>query len=169
MDFSNKLSCETGSFSHYCNPHRHRILQPEALRLYFPDAGTPGCMVCFGPLLFLPVYLPVNVGPLGLPPAASPTRSIALPHALSTPAEPTSLPYPHNPPRFCPCVLYNSSCNPLFPLSPPHSPRAQLLRGMLISCNHLRERRKEQGTLKAAEGNFNLEKTRLRMTATPTH
>ena len=35
-----------------------------------------------------------------------------------TPAEPTS------PPQFCPCVLYNSSCNPLFPLSPPHSPLA---------------------------------------------
>ena len=41
-----------------------------------------------------------------------------------TPAEPTSLPHPHHPPRFCPCVLYNSSCNPLFPLSPPHSPLA---------------------------------------------
>ena len=35
-----------------------------------------------------------------------------------TPGEPTS------PPQFCPCVLYNSSCNSLFPLSPPHSPLA---------------------------------------------
>ena len=41
-----------------------------------------------------------------------------------TPAEPTSLPHLHPPPWFCPCVLYSSSCNPLFPLSPPHSPLA---------------------------------------------
>ena len=41
-----------------------------------------------------------------------------------TPSEPTSLPHPHHPPRFCPCVLHNSSCNPLFPLSPPDSPLA---------------------------------------------
>ena len=40
------------------------------------------------------------------------------------PAEPTSLPYLHHPPRFCPCVLYSSSCNPLSSLSPPHSPLA---------------------------------------------
>ena len=38
-----------------------------------------------------------------------------------TPAEPTSLPCSHPPPWFCPCVLYSSSCNPLFPLYPPHS------------------------------------------------
>ena len=37
-------------------------------------------------------------------------------------AKPTSL--PHLPPWFCPCVLYSSSCNLLFPLSPPHSPLA---------------------------------------------
>ena len=41
-----------------------------------------------------------------------------------TPAEPTSLPHLHPAPWFCPCVLYSSSCNPLFPLSPPHSPLA---------------------------------------------
>ena len=41
-----------------------------------------------------------------------------------TPAEPTSLPHLHPPPWFCPCVLYSSSCRPLFPLSPPHSPLA---------------------------------------------
>ena len=34
----------------------------------------------------------------------------------------THLPPPlHPPPWFCPCVLYSSSCNPLSPLSPPHS------------------------------------------------
>ena len=31
---SNKLSCDTGSFSHCCNPNR--FLQPEVLNLYFP-------------------------------------------------------------------------------------------------------------------------------------
>ena len=36
-----------------------------------------------------------------------------------TPAEPTSLPHLLPPPWFCPCVLYSSSCNPLFPLPPP--------------------------------------------------
>ena len=41
-----------------------------------------------------------------------------------TPTEPTSLPHLHPPPWFCPCVLHSSSCNPLFPLSPPHSPLA---------------------------------------------
>ena len=40
----------------------------------------------------------------------------------STPAKPTSLPCLHSPPWFCPCVLYSSSCKPLSPLSPPHSP-----------------------------------------------
>ena len=39
-----------------------------------------------------------------------------------TPAKPTSLPHLHPPPWFCPCVLYSSSCKPLSPLSPPHSP-----------------------------------------------
>ena len=41
-----------------------------------------------------------------------------------TPAEPTPLPHLHPPPWFCACVLYSSSCNPLSPLSPPHSPLA---------------------------------------------
>ena len=41
-----------------------------------------------------------------------------------TPSEPTSLPRLHPPPWFCPCVLYSSSCNPLSPLSLPHSPVA---------------------------------------------
>ena len=41
-----------------------------------------------------------------------------------TPSKPTFLPCLHPPPWFCPCVLYSSSCNPLSPLSPPHSPLA---------------------------------------------
>ena len=43
------------------------------------------------------------------------------PSLHSTPAEPPSLPHLQPPPWFCPCVLYSSSYNPLFPLSPPHS------------------------------------------------
>ena len=39
------------------------------------------------------------------------------------PANPTSLPHLYLPPWLCPCVLYSSSCKPLSPLSPPHSPR----------------------------------------------
>ena len=42
------------------------------------------------------------------------------PPQLNPPPSPTST----LPPQFCPFVLYNSSCNPLFPLSPPHSPLA---------------------------------------------
>ena len=41
-----------------------------------------------------------------------------------TPAEKTSLRHFHPHHRFCPCVLYSSSCNPLSSLSPPHSPLA---------------------------------------------
>ena len=40
------------------------------------------------------------------------------------PNPPTSLPRLHPPPWFCPCVLYSSSCKPLSPLSPLHSPLA---------------------------------------------
>ena len=36
VDLSNKLSCEAGSFSCHCKPHR--FSQSEALRLYFPTA-----------------------------------------------------------------------------------------------------------------------------------
>ena len=44
----------------------------------------------------------------------------------STPPQPIPPPSPHlyPPPWFCPCVLYSSSCKPLSPLSPPHSPLA---------------------------------------------
>ena len=38
------------------------------------------------------------------------------------PAKPTSLPHLHPSPWICPCVLYSSSCKPLSPLSPSHSP-----------------------------------------------
>ena len=41
-----------------------------------------------------------------------------------TPAETPSFPHLYPLPWFCPCVLYSSSCNPLSPLSPPHSPLA---------------------------------------------
>ena len=51
-----------------------------------------------------------------------------------TPAEKTSLRHFHPHHRFCPCVLYSSSCNPLFPLSTPHSPLA-LVRLFLTSMS----------------------------------
>ena len=34
VGLSEELSCEAGSFSHHCTPHR--VLQTEVLRLYFP-------------------------------------------------------------------------------------------------------------------------------------
>ena len=34
VGLSNELSCESGCFSHHCNPHR--FFQSEVLRLYFP-------------------------------------------------------------------------------------------------------------------------------------
>ena len=54
-----------------------------------------------------------------------------------TPAKPTSLPRLHPPPWFCPCVLYSSSCKPLSPLSPPHSPLA-IVRLFLTSLSLVR-------------------------------
>ena len=47
---------------------------------------------------------------------------ILSPSLHPTPAKPTSLPCFHPSPWFCPCVLYSSSCKPLSPLSPSHSP-----------------------------------------------
>ena len=43
-----------------------------------------------------------------------------------TPGEPTSLPPLHPPPWICSCVLYSSSCNPLYLLSPPPPPTPAL-------------------------------------------
>ena len=69
MDLSSGLSCEDGSFSHHCNPHR--FLQPEVLRL---------CCSCWNPRLrslscspiFLQVNPHTNVGP---PATALPAQS----------------------------------------------------------------------------------------------
>ena len=43
-----------------------------------------------------------------------------------SPANPTFLSHLYPTPLFCPCVLYSSSCRPLSPLSPPHSPLANV-------------------------------------------
>ena len=51
-----------------------------------------------------------------------------------TPFKTTSLPCFFPPPWFCPCVLYSSSCKPLSPLSPPHSPLA-IVRLILTSMS----------------------------------
>ena len=61
------------------------------------------------------------------------------PSLHSTPVKPTSLPAStlpclHPPLWFCPCVLHSSSCKPLSPLSPPHSPLA-IVRLFLISMS----------------------------------
>ena len=47
-----------------------------------------------------------------------------LPTPPPHPTWPTCLTNLHRARWFCPCVLYTSSCNPLFPLSPTHSPLA---------------------------------------------
>ena len=43
-------------------PQPPRVFSIRGLRLYFPCAGALGCVVCFTPPPFLPVYLCVNVG-----------------------------------------------------------------------------------------------------------
>ena len=62
----------------------------------FPCAGTLGCVVCLAPQLFLPVYLHMNVGLLGLsaasslgPPAAALTQVLSVQLPVSVP--PTGL------------------------------------------------------------------------------
>ena len=75
------------------------------LRLYFPT-GTLGCVVCFAPPPFLPVYLCANVGPQGLP--ATTLWGLL---AVAWPA-----PF-HNPP---PCWVRQPP--PCCESSPPHLP-----------------------------------------------
>ena len=53
-----------------------------------------------------------------------------------TPAATPSLPHLHPPLWFGPCVLYSSSCNTLFPLSPSNSPLV-LLDGSKLQCLRL--------------------------------
>ena len=105
MTLSNDLSCEAGSFS-CCRPNPHGVfnLRFEAL---FPRAGALGCVVCFAPLPFLPVYLCVNVGLQGLPAAARPALF-------------------HNPP---PCWVYQLP--PCCESSPPGCPSPPLLLGWM--------------------------------------
>ena len=69
VGLSSELSCEAGSFSRSCNPHR--CFPSEALRLYLP-ARMLGCTICLAPQLFLLVYRHKNVGPPGPPAATSP-------------------------------------------------------------------------------------------------
>ena len=47
---SSELSCEAGSFSFHCNPHRFLASGSEA---FFRYAGNLGCAVCLTRLLFL--------------------------------------------------------------------------------------------------------------------
>ena len=52
VDLSSELSCEAGSFSHCCIPHR---FLPPGFETLFYHTGTLGCMVCLAPQLFFPV------------------------------------------------------------------------------------------------------------------
>ena len=86
MGLSKKLSCESGSFSHHCNPHR--FLQSGVLKLYFsalepwvvPSISLPSCsswfirihmwdcLVCQLPpsRVSFPPQLPVSTPPASL-------------------------------------------------------------------------------------------------------
>ena len=68
----------------------------------FPHTGALGCMVCFAPPPYLPVYLSSNVGLQGLLAAALPAQF-------------------HNPPLcwVCQPLPYCESCPPQLPVSTP--------------------------------------------------
>ena len=71
----------------------------------FPCSGALGCMLCFAPLVFLPVYLCANVGPRGL-------LAVTLPASF------------HNPPPLCvhqPPTCCESSLPQLPIFTPPTS------------------------------------------------
>ena len=87
MSLSNKLSCEAGSFS-CCHLNPHGCFQSEVEAL-FPQAGALGCVVCFAPLPFLPVYLGANVGPQGLLAVALPAPFVP---QSTTSLDPATLP-----------------------------------------------------------------------------
>ena len=88
MGLSNKLSCETGSFSYCHKPHR--FLQPEVFEAFFFCAGTLGCTVCLAPQLFLLGCPHVNVG-LTRPPAGPLPCCVSSVPWLSVSAPPTPL------------------------------------------------------------------------------
>ena len=77
---SNRLSCETGNFSHCRN--LHKVFRPRSFEAFFSSTGTVGCMVCLAPQLFFLVYPLENVWLPCLP-------TTVLPCFLSAP--PTSL------------------------------------------------------------------------------
>ena len=78
----------------------------------FPCAGALGCVVCFAPPLFLPVYLCVNVGPQGLPA----TTLWGLPAAAwPAPFHNPPPPWVHQPP---PCLESSLPRLPSLPLLP---------------------------------------------------
>ena len=91
MGLSNVLSCEAGSFSCCClNPTGVFSQRFEAL---FPCAGALGCVVCYSPQLFLPVYPHPYMGLPSPPGTASPAQSSSHScHTSSLPQLPVSTP-----------------------------------------------------------------------------
>ena len=82
----------------------------QRIEALFPRAGALGCVVCFPPLPFLPVYLCANVGPQGLPATTS--------WGLLAAAWPAPF---HNPPPHWVCQrpLRHKSSPPHLPISAP--------------------------------------------------
>ena len=69
-------------------PQPSQVFTVRGFEALLPCSGTPGCVVCLTPQLFLPVYLHVNVGLPDLPAAVLPAHpkllSTGLPQVLST-------------------------------------------------------------------------------------
>ena len=98
MGLCRELSCEAGSFSHRCNPHR--FLQQEVLRLYFPtlepwvewSVSLPSCSFWF-----------ICTQMWDCPPAAT-LLCILAPPSIPHPR----LPFPVPPTYLDACFLFNS-------------------------------------------------------------
>ena len=111
VGLSNDLSYEAGSFSCCATPPTGVFNQ--RFKALFLPAGALGCVVCFAPLPFLPVYLFANVGPQGLP--ATTLWGLL---AAAWPAPFHNLPphWVHQPPPCCASSLPGCPSPPLLPV-----------------------------------------------------
>ena len=69
-------------------PQHQQVFSVRDFEALFPHTGTLGCVVWLTPVLFFPVYLHANVGPVGCQP---PPCRVSSPHRLPIFAPPTSL------------------------------------------------------------------------------